>query len=93
MVSIEQAKKIGITYCADQMGRGFVEKYANQSTTGFSESEDSVFCFLGINNEEEKTTCGENLVLTSRDDAFPYRASCVVSLYDGSVDSFKYFHP
>lgn len=93
MISIEFAKKIGITYCADAMGREFVERYANSSSTGFSEESDRVFCFLGINNREEVIDETKNLVLTSDGDAFPYRASCTVSLVDGKVQDFKFVHP
>ena len=93
MITVENAKKIGITYCADAMGRDFVKKYASNSSTGFSESETDVFCFLGINDKEEALENQETLVLTSNDDHFPYRASCVVSLDDGTIDEFKYIHP
>jgi len=94
MITAENAKKIGITYCADAMGREFVTKYAGNSTTAFSEENNRMFCFLGVCDSELNIDMDKNIILTSREeDAFPYRASCLVSLDDGSIDDFKYFHP
>ena len=93
MVSVECAKKIGITFCAEKMGRDFVEKFANSSSTGFSEDAGSVFCFLGINDNESELDTNQNLRLTNSIESFPYRASCDVILKDGRVRNFKYIHP
>ena len=93
MLSKIKAKKIGITKCAEAMGLDFVKKYANSSSTGFSENKDSVFCFLGINDNESKVDKTQNLTLTNEEDAFPFRASCDVMLKDGEIKNFKYIHP
>lgn len=39
----KKAKKIGISYCAEAMGLEFVKKYADYSSTEFSENKDSAF--------------------------------------------------
>ncbi len=93
MVSREKAKKIGITYCAEAMGLDFVKKNAGNSSTGFSESDDSVFCFLGVSDKKSSIDADQNIILTDKDNAFPYRASCDVLLKDGEVRNFKYVHP
>ena len=93
MVSKKIAKKIGITHCAEAMGLEFVRKNAGHSSTGFSENDDSVFCFLGINDSESIIDKTQNLTLTNKEDAFPFRASCDVMLNNGEVRNFKYIHP
>lgn len=93
MISVEYAKKIGITYCADLMGRDFVAAYADCSTTAFNETENDVFCFLGIDNSGIVLDPTQNLILTNKTDQIPYRASCHVSLIDGTVTDAIYIHP
>jgi hypothetical protein len=80
---IEAARQIGINACVERLGRNFVEKHKETSTCAFGESEDGVFCFVGV-DDEERSGCDYALVLDSPS-RFPYRTSCVVRLSDGTV--------
>ena len=82
-LDVETARKIGINSCIEKLGRDFVEKHKETSTCAWGESEDGVFCFVGV-DDEERSGCDYALVLDSTS-RFPYRASCVVSLENGAV--------
>ena len=82
-IDAEMARNIGINACIERLGREFVEKYKETSTCAWGESEDGIFCFVGVDDRGERID-DYSMVLdnTSR---FPYRASCVVRLSDGTV--------
>ena len=83
MITIDKAKKIGLNACIDKLGREFVEKYQESSSSAFGDRGDYLYCFLGVNNQPE-TRNGEGLLLTS-DSQFPYVARCKVDYEDGRV--------
>lgn len=82
-LDIETARQIGIDACVEKLGRDFVEKHKETSTCAWGESEDGVFCFVGV-SDEDRSGCDYALVLDSTS-RFPYRAGCVVRLEDGAV--------
>jgi hypothetical protein len=82
-LDVETARQIGINACVEKLGRDFVEKYKETSTCAYGESEDGMFCFVGV-DDVEKNGCDYALVLDSTS-RFPYSASCVVSLENGAV--------
>jgi hypothetical protein len=53
---IEAARQIGINACVERLGKDFVEKHKETSTCAFGESEDGVFCFVGV-DDEERSCC------------------------------------
>lgn len=80
---IEAARQIGINACIEKLGRNFVEKHKETSTCDWGETDDGVYCFVGV-DDEERSGCDYALVLDSTS-RFPYRAGCVVRLSDGAV--------
>lgn len=94
MLTIEQAKKIGINWCAEQIGRVLVKKYADSSSMAFGEEDGQVFCFLGIDDNPLDVTLLHNIILSSKqEDAFPYSASCYVSTKDGTIQCINTTRP
>ena len=82
MLSVETARKIGINACIDKLGRDFVLAHKESATSAYGENEDSVFCFVGVDDSVKSQNSDRVLVLDSHSE-FPYRASCNISLQDG----------
>lgn len=87
MLCFETAKKIGLNACIDKIGREFVRKYADSTATAYGEVDGCAFCFVGVDNRPQSAFDGETLTLDSQSQ-FPYRASCNVSMTDGSTRFF-----
>lgn len=87
MVTFERAKQIGVDACIDKLGRDFVLKYKDTSSSGFGNRGDHVFCFVGVDDRPEPEMKDE-LILTSNGQ-FPYLASCNVSYEDGHIEFLK----
>ena len=85
MVTVEAARKIGINACIDKIGRDFVQTYKNSSVYAYGdgETENSVFCYVGVSDAPPPSQPEGVLVLDSASE-YPYRASCNVSLTDGT---------
>lgn len=83
MLNVEAARKIGIKACIDKLGRDFVLKHRDFATTAYGETENCVYCFVGVDDQRWKINNNSRLVLDSHSE-FPYRASCNVSLLDGT---------
>lgn len=83
MISYETARKIGIDACIDKLGREFVMKHRDFSSSADGDRGDHVYCFVGVSDKEDVGMMDE-LVLTS-DDKFPYVARCNVSYEDGEI--------
>ena len=84
MLTLNVAKKIGINTCIDKLGHDFVLAHRDTSSSAYGEIEDEVFCFVGVDDRPVSLEPSDVLTL-SNDSAFPYRASCNVSLFDGTV--------
>ena len=89
MITVEEAKKIGIQACIKKLGKEFVKENAGHSSAGYGKRQDSVFCFVGVDNERNNHSRG--LILDSI--KFPYRVSCEVSLIDGSISFLECIVP
>lgn len=86
MLSFEAAKKIGVNACIDKIGRDFVTKNKDNSTSAYGEGEGEgeVYCYVGVAEESSGLNDSpDKLYLTA--DGFPYYASCNVSMMDGSI--------
>ena len=81
MLNIETARKIGINACIDKLGRDFVLANKEFATSAYGESEDGIFCFVGVDDGCNSKNSDQVLFL-DRQSQFPYRASCNVSLLD-----------
>ena len=79
----ETARQIGINACIDRLGRDFVAEHKDKATSTWGAGYGDMFCFVGVDaDRREESDVSLILDSTSR---FPYRASCVVSLKDGTV--------
>lgn len=88
MLTVEEAKNIGIKACIEKLGLDFCKKYAENSTSGFSEEDGYVNCFVGVNDKPAKRydiSKVDKLVLTSGI-KWPYAVRCNVLLYDGKIE-------
>ena len=83
MLSVEAAKKIGINACIEKLGREFVLAHKEYATSAYGESDDGVFCFVGVDDSCKSRNSDRVLILDSHSE-FPYRASCNISLTDGT---------
>lgn len=83
MLTVEAAKKIGIHACIEKLGRGFVLAHREHATSAYGESENGVFCFVGVDDDCKSQNRDGVLILDSHSE-FPYRASCNISLTDGT---------
>ena len=82
MLDYESAKIIGLNACIDKLGRDFVFENREFATSAFCESEYSVFCFVGV--DDEKTSKDKKgLLILDNTSKFAYRVSCHVSLLEG----------
>lgn len=81
MITVEEAKNIGIQACIKKLGKTFVKENAGNSSAGYGKRKNSVYCFVGVDNEKRDMSGG--LLLDSV--KFPYRASCDVSLENGEI--------
>ena len=83
MLTYESARKIGVEACIDKLGRAFVEKHRNTSSSAYGDRGDHVFCFVGVNDQPEKKMT-DGLMITEGD-SFPYIARCEVDYVDGAI--------
>ena len=83
MLNVEAAKKIGIRACIDKLGREFVLAHRESAASAYGECDEGVFCFVGVDDGDISQNTDRRLVLDSHSE-FPYRASCNVSLEDGT---------
>jgi len=88
MLTVNEAKNIGIRACIEKIGLEFCKQHADNATSGFSEEDGYVNCFVGVNDKPAKQydiSEINKLVLTSGE-KWPYAARCNVSLYDGNIE-------
>ena len=83
MITYEKARKIGIDACIEKLGRDFVMKYKDTSSSAYGDRGDHVYCFVGV-SDQPAPQMKDELILTS-DSQFPYIARCTVSYVDGQI--------
>jgi hypothetical protein len=82
MLTVIEAKEIGINACIEKLGKEFVKENSGRASSGYGKHDDMVFCFVGVDPE----LIADSEVLSLDRVPFPYRASCNVSLMGGSVE-------
>lgn len=94
MLTREAARKIGINACIDKIGRDFLQKHKDNAVYAYGdgETENSVFCYVGVDDKPYESKHPDILVLDS-ESKFPYHASCNVSLMDGTTTFMDYALP
>lgn len=85
MLSVKEARTIGINACLDKLGRDFVMAHRHSSTSAYGEHDDCVFCFVGVDDAPSPTRNDGCITLDSHS-VFPYRVSCNVRLQDGAIE-------
>ena len=88
MLTFDEAKKIGISACIEKIGYDFCRKHADNATSGYSERNGFVNCFVGVSDKPAPKCDIEDvteLILTSGV-KWPYAARCNVSLVDGKIE-------
>ena len=84
MITYEKAREIGVDACIDKLGRDFVMKHRDTSSSAYGDRGDHVYCFVGV-DDKPAPKMDNGLVLTS-DTNFPYVARCTVSYSDGKIE-------
>lgn len=95
MLSVYEAKEIGIKACINKIGYEFCKKHADNATAAYGEIDGVVNCFVGVNNEPSKDydiSKIDRLILT-HDEDWPYSASCNVDMRNGDVEFLEYNIP
>ena len=83
MITVEEAKRMGIEACVNEIGRDLVLANRDKATIACGIIENGVFCFVGVDMEEKREKSGD-LILDSVS-KFTYQVSCKVSLTDGDI--------
>ena len=87
MLTVDEAKKMGIRACIDKIGYNFCEKHKENSTSSYGEVDGVMKCFVGVSDQPaqdydiEKV---EYLILTSGK-KWPYYAHCTVNMANGEI--------
>lgn len=84
MITYEKAREIGVEACIDKLGRDFVMKHRDTSSSAYGDRGDHAYCFVGVDDKpaQDMKDC---LYLTSGTQ-FPYIARCTVNYQDGKID-------
>ena len=87
MLTTNEAKKIGIRACMEKIGLDICKKYADNVTSAYSEEDNIVNCFVGVNDTpapDYDISRVTRLVLTSCG-KWKYAARCHVDKVSGTV--------
>ena len=84
MLNMETARRIGINACIDKLGREFVLLHRDTATSAYGETENGVFCFVGVDTNYVSQNNNEVLVLDGNTQC-QYRVSCNVNPQTGEV--------
>lgn len=88
MLTVDEARKIGISACIEKIGYEFCRRHADNATSGYSEENGFVNCFVGVSDKPTQKYDIEEvtqLILTSGE-KWPYAARCNVFLVDGRIE-------
>ncbi len=91
MLAVDSARKRGINACIDKLGRDFVMAHKDTSSSAWGETENIVYCFVGVGEELPDTHPG--LIVLDSTSKFPYRASCNVDRESGNLDFIECIVP
>ena len=83
MLTVKEARKIGVKACMERIGYDFCMANRENATTGYTEEKEYVHCYVGV-SDKSPDTLQAGLLFTST--KFPFSASCNVWLADGKID-------
>ena len=86
MITYDEAREIGIEACINRLGREFVLRHRDTSTSAYSVKPENgmVFCYVGVDDRPQKPVDLKRIVLDSIT-RFPHYASCYVDMRTGEV--------
>ena len=98
MLSVEEAKKVGIWACIEKIGLDFCRKYADNSVSAYGEIEGyKVNCFAGVSDQPEPDLdeiYKDGYFLDSASDCdWPYYATCNVDRKTGEIEFLEFVLP
>ena len=67
MLTVIEAKNIGIKACIEKIGLDFCKEHADNATSGFSEENGYVNCFVGISDKPVKEAVNFSVSLSKKD--------------------------
>lgn len=88
MLSIAEARKIGVVACIKEIGYDFCKKHADNATSAYGEDNGIVNCFVGVNNYPARKidlAKIEVLRLSDRKNDWKYYAQCLVRRETGEI--------
>lgn len=95
MLTLEEAKKIGIRACIDKIGYDFCKQHEDNATSAYGKIDGKMQCFVGV-SDEPAPDCDiskvDELVLTSGYQ-WPYAARCNVDLETGEIEFIEHRVP
>lgn len=95
MLSVQEARKIGIRACIDKIGYDFCKNHADNAVSAYGKENGAVECFVGV-SDSPAPECDINnvteLILTSAS-KWPYYARCMVNLKTEKVVFVNYKTP
>lgn len=83
MLTVAEARKIGIKACMDKIGYDFCMSNKDNATTRYTEEEGFVYCYVGVSDKSPDTLQAGLLFTATK---FPFSASCNVWLAGGKID-------
>mgnify|MGYP006788791497 CR=1 FL=1 len=88
MMSVEEAKRIGIRACIDKIGYELCKLYEDTAISSAGEKPGIVTCYVGIDTRPEAKEELKNMRAFILDEvnSYTYYANCSVSLQDGSIE-------
>lgn len=88
MLTYDEAKKIGVNACVEQLGREFVIQHKDTSCSAYGDRETHAFCFVGVDTEPDPPhEKGDPLMLDGGKE-WPVKISCNVWYNDGHIEFF-----
>ena len=93
MLSVKEARKIGIDACIEKIGNDFWEKHKDFAVYSYGETEGyKVSCFVGISDQPQPDWETEPIRLSPGTD-WPYYAECDVDRKTGEVEFDEFVVP
>ena len=95
MLTVDEAKKIGVSAYINKIGYEFCKKHADNATSGYSEEDGFVNCFVGVSDKpasEYDISKVTQLILTSGE-KWPYASGNVPDEYELELDFGKHRSP
>ena len=88
MLTLEEAKKIGIKACIKKIGSKFDKEFAVSACGNEPDEDNKLFCFVGVDKQTLNKKKNNKLILNSIS-RFVYTAYCTVDMETGKVEYIK----